>query len=53
MELLYQFDMDLEYGDEQADDKKERYLSMLVSKMNRRLTDYELSEIEESFFSKE
>jgi len=51
MELLYQFDMDLEYGDEQADDKKERYLSMLVSKMNRKLTDYELSEIQESFFS--
>lgn len=53
IELLYQFDMDLEWGDEEADDKKERYLSMLVSKMNRRLTEYELREIEESFFRKD
>ena len=53
MELLYQFDMDLEWGDEQAEDKKERYLVKLIQHMKRQLTDYEKTEIEESYFKKD
>jgi hypothetical protein len=53
MELLYQFEMNLEWGDEQAEDKKERYLVKLIQHMKRQLTDYEKTEIEESYLKKD